>query len=52
MRNALVEKNWINLIAALSLAVLPLFFGLAQPTASISSMNNSHSVQLAEFSAD
>lgn len=52
MRNALVEKNWINLIAALSLAILPLLIGLAQPTASMSSKNASHSVQLAEFSAD
>ena len=52
MRNALVEKNWINLIGALSLAILPLLVSLSQPAGPISSKNTIHSIELAELSTD
>jgi hypothetical protein len=52
MRNALVEKNWINLIGALSLAILPLLVGLSQSAGSMASKNTNHSIELAELSGN
>lgn len=52
MRNMLVEKNWINLVAALSLAILPILMVTSHPASSNATSKNNHVVQMAESSTE
>jgi predicted metalloprotease len=52
MRNMLVEKNWINVIAAMSLAILPFLVTVSQTGLTSSQSSKTNAVQIAEISAD
>jgi hypothetical protein len=52
MRNILVEKNCINLIAALGLAILPLLMAISPPGLSVAKSNSHHAMMVEEASAE
>lgn len=52
MRNILVEKNCINLIAALGLAILPLLMAVSHSGSSVAQNSNHHVMVLEEASAE